>query len=483
MEYIGNVRQTADGGYILIGTSMSNDFDVGGNYGEEDFWVVKLDAAGSMDWEKHYGGSLDDWAQDIIGTSDGGYIMVGWTESFDHDVSANYGGEDYWVVKLDVSGNIEWEQNYGGSANDVGRAIRQTNDGGYIVAGYSSSNDHDVSDNYGSSDLWLVKIDSTGNIEWEQNYGGLAAEKIYFSPLEITSDGGYIIAGSSLTHDHKDIPNNYGEWDYWAIKVDASGAIEWSQTFGGNESDYCRAVTQTANGGYILSGNTLSHSDDVSNYYGNSDYWVVKLDADGNMEWESNYGTSGLDIGTQVIQTPDGNYKVMGWAGPADHDMSTCNGISDYWLLNLSPNGSIISERNFGGSSFDEGVTLSQTSDGGFIVGGHAQSSDQDVSGNNGLLDFWVLKLDKSVGLEDGLSGNHMELYPNPTKGVLSVDLGEHYSKGEVLVTNAIGQMIQKIVFHNAQVLDLEITGASGLYFIQIHADGRQSTTLKAIKF
>src|SRR5690554_6007011 len=194
-----SIEKTSDNGFIVAGRSNSTDGDVTGNQGDFDYWVVKLNESGELEWEKTYGGTQMDSASEIIQTLDGGYIMIGYTLSNDGDVTINNGISDYWVVKIDSSGNIEWERSYGGSGLDMGQSIDQTDDGGYILAGQSGSNDGDVSNNHGNMDYWIVKINSSGDIEWEKSYGGSNSDGP--SKIKQTSDGGYIVTGSSASND------------------------------------------------------------------------------------------------------------------------------------------------------------------------------------------------------------------------------------------------------------------------------------------
>src|SRR5690606_36383484 len=165
--------------YILTGSSESNDGDVSGNHGNFDCWIVRLDNIGNIQWQKSLGGSQEDSSGQIQQTFDGGYIMVGYSRSNNGDVSGNHGHYDYWVVKLDMSGNIQWQKSLGGSGVDMAHSIQQTIDGGYIVAGLSQSNDGDVTGNHGGADYWIVKLDDNGNIDWQKSFGGTGSDNAY----------------------------------------------------------------------------------------------------------------------------------------------------------------------------------------------------------------------------------------------------------------------------------------------------------------
>lgn len=198
IELSPDIYQTSDGGYITAGASNSQNGDVTGNHGSLDYWVVKLESNGNIQWQKSFGGTADDQAHSVRQTADGGYIVAGSTESTNGQVTGNHGNNDYWVIKLDASGSLEWQKTLGGSSNDIARSVRQTSDGGYIVAGSSSSSNGDISGNHGGSDYWIVKLTSTGNIQWEKSLGGNNSDDA--SSIAQTTDNGYIIAGTSSSN-------------------------------------------------------------------------------------------------------------------------------------------------------------------------------------------------------------------------------------------------------------------------------------------
>ncbi len=202
---------------LWLGGTFSNDGDVSGNHGIVDSWIVKLNSSGDIIWQKCFGGTDDDVAFSIQQTSDGGFIVAGYTSSNDGDVSGNHGGGDYWVVKLDSSGTIQWQKCLGGTDNDEAKSIQQTSDGGYIVAGETWSNDGDVSGNHGNSDYWVVKLNSSGDIEWQKCLGGTV--KDIAKTIQQTSDGGFIVAGYTNSNDG-DVSGIHGDYyDFWVVKL------------------------------------------------------------------------------------------------------------------------------------------------------------------------------------------------------------------------------------------------------------------------
>jgi len=291
-----SVQQTIDNGYILAGWTESY------GAGLWDVWLIKTDTQGNKVWEQTFGGPDRDWANSVQQTTDGGYILVGGTESY------GARGADAWLVKTDAEGNKEWEQTFGGSHADYAYSVQQTNDNGYILAGWTYS--------YGAGgDAWLVKTDTEGNKEWEQTFGG--SESDYAHSVQQTPDGGYILAG---------IRDSRGVWssNAWLIKTDTQGNKVWEQTFGGPDRDRANCVQQTPDGGYILAGSASSYG------AGYSDAWLIKTDAEGNKEWDQTFGGSREDWADSVQQTTDGGYILAG------ETRSYGAGSADAWLIKLS---------------------------------------------------------------------------------------------------------------------------------------------------
>ncbi len=406
-----SIQQTSDGGYIVAGISHSNDGDVTGNHGGLDYWVIKLDANGNIIWQKCLGGTTQDEAYSIQQTSDGGYIVAGRSKSTDGDVTGNHGGLDYWVIKLDANGNIIWQKCLGGTEDDFVNSIQQTSDGGYIVAGFSESNDGDVTGNHKKYenyyfyyyDYWVVKLDANGNIIWQKSLGGTHYD--YAQSIQQTSDGGYIVAGKSLSNDG-DVTGNHGGWayddywvgDYWVVKLDTSGDIIWQKCLGGTEDEWAYSIQQTSDGGYIVAGCSLSTDGDVTGNHGGLDYWVIKLDANGNIIWQKSLGGTSWDTAYSIQQTSDGGYIVAGGSHSTDGDVTGNHGGSDYWVIKLDANGNIIWQKSLGGTTSDYAESIQQTSDGGYIVAGYSGSTDGDVTGNHGGRDYWIVKLSSDNG-------------------------------------------------------------------------------------
>ncbi|MDN7025301.1 T9SS C-terminal target domain-containing protein [Methanoculleus sp. FWC-SCC1] len=384
------IQEIGDGGYIAAGTTGSNDGDVSGNHGGVDAWVVKTDAGGMLLWQRCLGGSGDDTAASIRQTDDGGYVLTGYTTSNDGDVSGNHGSDDLWVVKLDADGDLLWQRCLGGSFRDAGAAIRQTSDGGYVVAGAALSFDGDVRGNNGLSDVWVVKLDGSGSLLWQSCLGGSGIDA--GASIQETADGGYIVAGGTFSN-NGDVSGNHGGADAWVVKMDGRGRLLWQRCLGGSEDDYAAAVAETADGGYIVTGTTGSSDGDITGNHGSDDLWVVKLDADGDLLWQRCLGGSGDDRGWSICRTTDGGYLVGGWTASADGDATGSHGGADLWMVKLNAAGSLLWQRCCGGSGGDYGYGILQHTDGGYVGAGSTASRDGDVTGKHASSDLWVVKV------------------------------------------------------------------------------------------
>ena len=262
----------------------------------------------AQQWAITYGGTSLDGSYSLQKTKDDGYMVAGYTSSF------GAGENDLWVLKLDSNGDIAWQKAYGGSSNDYPTSVQQTTDDGYMVAGTT------YSFGAGESDLWVIKLDSNGQISWQKTYGGSNVDWAF--SIQQTADGGYIVVGNTFSF-------GAGEDDLWVLKLDSNGQISWQKAYGGSGFDWPSSVQESIDGGYIVAGGTYSFG------AGEDDLWVLKLDGNGGISWQKTYGGSGNDYATSIQQIQDGGYLVEGTTS------SFGAGESDLWILNLDTNGEI----------------------------------------------------------------------------------------------------------------------------------------------
>ena len=354
-DYAYSMIQTGDGGYAVAGWTRS--YGAGGN----DFWLVKTDTDGNMEWNQTYGGTDDDYGYSVVQTSDGGYAIAGATHS------SGAGGSDFWLVKTDSAGNVQWNQTYGGTdlLEDIEQALSviQTFDGGYAMAGHRGML---------RADFWLVKTDSTGDMMWNKTYGGTSNDRGY--SVVQTSDGGYAMAG-----DTESFGAGAGDDDFWLVKTDPSGSMEWNKTYGGTNIEYQPSVIQTFDGGYAMAGQTGP----IGEVLGPFDLWLVKTDSAGTMQWNRTYGGTGSDYAAgchACVQRGDGGYTIAGDTN------SSGAGDYDFWLIKLSASARAVFDVTKDGESYDVAV----------FTNSHVDNFDYNASLNQ--ISFNVTGLAGTIG-------------------------------------------------------------------------------------
>lgn len=415
LDFPETIIQTTDGGYIMVSVSNSSvSGDVTeANKGGDDWWVVKLDATGAITWQKLYGGTGGERTPYIVQTTDGGYIVAGGTaSSASGDVTGtNKGNSDWWILRLDSSGNKLWDRLYGSTSNEYVHSLALTADGGCIISGRSTStpNTGDVMgglSGIGNDNIWILKLDISGDIMWSKIYssningsGTTGTTEIGYS-IKTTTDGGYVVAGIvSGTGGNSTLPSR-GAVDFWILKLNTNGDIIWQQRYGGAGNDTAVSVQQTSDGGYIVGGNTFSTlSGDISTATkGGQDIWIIKLDNIGAIVWQKRYGGSLSETLRNINQTTDGGF-IVGIMTNSNNtgDVPANKGGNDYWILKLNSSGDIVWNKLYGGSSADQLYNVIQTANSGFmIIGASTSSKSFDVTQTNHSTanDIWLLQLD-----------------------------------------------------------------------------------------
>ena len=461
-----SIQQTVDGGYIVGGRTNSNNGDIFGNHGGIYFWILKLDGLGSIQWKKILGGSDNETPFAIHQTSDGGYVVAGNTLSNDGNVSGNHGDYDAWVVKIDSSGTILWQKTLGGSGWEEAWDVQQTTDGGYIVAGRSGSSDGDLTANYGSLDYWIVKLSIVGEIQWQKSLGGSGLDLGY--SVEQTTDGGYIVAGESDSQNGH-ITGNHGGSDYWVVKLNFEGKIEWEKSLGGGGIDRANDIHQTRDGGYIAFGQSNSNNGDVTDNHGNNDFWVIKLGETGDLVWQKALGGANDDFARSIQQTNDDGFIMTGQTQSNNGDVIGNDGGADLWIVKINETGEIQWQKTLGGTSSETGHSVQQTNDGGYILAGQAKSNNGDVSGVHGGDDYWVIKLSPESSPTSNTQSLPLALYPNPTQESITLNIPAQEPSMTIRITDLLGRQLSQQTISNdvpgSKVLNLA-TLPNGLYLV-----------------
>ena len=260
-------------------------------------------------------------------------MVAGFTNSSDGDVTGYQGNDDYWIVKVNDTGGLVWQKTLGGGQEDRAYSVCSTHDTGFLIGGSSRSSDGDVSDNNGGVDLWLVKVDQVGNLVWEKNFGG--SNNDLARSVFRTSDNGFLVGGETESTD-QDVTGNHGGKDGWLLKLQANGNLTWDKCYGGTDDDDIRDVIQTASGGYTFLGASNSSDEDVPGNRGDFDFLFMVLDDTGNIQWTKNYGGTSTEIGNSLIEKTNGGFVLGGNTYSTDGDITGNQGLSDYWVLELN---------------------------------------------------------------------------------------------------------------------------------------------------
>jgi uncharacterized delta-60 repeat protein len=446
LDYAHSVQQTSDGGYIVAGVTTSF------GAGARDIYLVKTNSQGNTLWTRTYGGSSWDEAYSVQQTTDGGYIVAGYTASFGAGIC------DFYLVKTNSSGDTLWTRTYGGDSYDEAWSVQQTADEGYIVAGYTASF------GAGYEDCYLVKIDGQGDTLWTRTYGGIESD--WAQSVQQTSDGGYIIAGRTDSF-------GGGSGDFYVVKTNSQGDTLWTRTYGGSGWDDAHSVQQTTDGGYIMAGHTDSFG------AGGIDFYLVKTNSQGNTLWTRTYGGDSTDYACSGQQTSDGGYIVAGYTE------SFGAGYRDIYLVRTNSQGDTLWTRTYGGYDYDHAESVQQTVDGGYIVAGATRSFGA------GSYDCYLVKLgaESSVSLISLSLPLHYSLhpnYPNPFNSITKINLELPRADPVTLkVYNLLGQEVATLVDGKIRAGTYQVPFdathlSSGVYFYRL-STLTQSETRKMV--
>lgn len=407
------INPTTDGGYIAGGytySGISGNKTVAG-FGDSDYFVVKFNGSGDIEWQNEFGGSGYDQLETVVQTADGGYILGGISISgiSGNKTETNYAGSvDLWIIKLDASGNISWQNTIGGNAGDYLGSIYPTSDGGYIIgaqsySGISGDKTEPVS---GFSDYWVIKLNASGTIVWQNTIGGTNTD--YCFRAKESADGGFIVSGvsnSNISGDKTEASiGGIGSMDVWVLKLNNLGAIVWQNTIGGTNAETAFELDVTPDGGAVIGTQTYSNSsadkseNNISGLTTTLDYWVIRLDNEGNILWENTLGGTSDDYNHALEVMNNGEIVVGGYSiSPASGDKTAANyGNADFWYIKLDSLGNIIYDKTIGGINQDYCYHIAETLDGRIVLCGTSYSGLTGIktSPNYGINDFWVVKVD-----------------------------------------------------------------------------------------
>ena len=406
-----SIAKTSDGGFVVVGDSNSTDAGFV-NQGKDDAIIIKYDSEGNQEWIKSFGGSDDDNFRSVTETSDGGFVVVGYSKSKDAGIANTSQNYQAIIVKYDANGNQKWIQPFGGSVRDEFYSVISTSDGGVIVVGSSWSTDAGFV-NQGSTDAIVVKYDQEGNQQWIQSWGGNYRES--FDSVIETSDGGFVVVGSSAST-NAEFPNQ-GETDAIIIKYDGNGNQQWIQSWGGNSYDSLYSVTETSDKGLVVVGSSFSINTELMNQ-GDSDILVIKYDKDGNREWIQSWGEGGDDYARSVIETLNHELVVVGYTTLINGDDWNEDGIVIKYDLDGNQQGVQYWREN----DSDSFQSMIEMRNGELLIIGYSQSSNVGFV-NQGGYDGILVKYSPKTDADIQINGNIQTMIADVTIPSVSPDL------------------------------------------------------------
>lgn len=392
-ENIKSVITTSDGGFLVIGYTKSNDGDIVDAIDNiEDAWLTKYNVDGDLLWSKTYGGTLDDYSYSAVEMDNGEIVVAGYSKSTDGDVPSNLGMHDFFVFKITASGDLIWSKTYGYTSHDHAHKIIKTTDNGLFVVGFTdySGGIGDKSVLHGVGEFYGMKLDNNGNLLWDTFFGGTQNDRV-FDVVE-ANDGGYVMVGYSESNDF-DATDNHGSYDYWVIKVSASGNLVWKKSYGGSDLDQAYGISKTRNGNYLIVGTSSSLDGDITNHIGGNDVWVVAIDDNGHKIWDKSYGGTQYETANSIKKINNDSFVIIGHTRSNDGNVKNLKGENDIWAFNIDSGGKLFWESTFGGSNFDFGYDVAELYDNSLILVGETQSIDFDITQSKGMKDLLIIKV------------------------------------------------------------------------------------------
>ncbi len=489
-EEFQDLVELSDGSYMVAGSVTINALHY-------DYWLGKVSSNHELQWSVNLGGSDDEIIHSITATTDDAVIVVGTSKSDDGDVGNSLGDTDGWVVKIDNSGSIIWHLVLGGSLEDQLNDIVRLQDDTYLISGYTYSNDGDIVNNKGYTDLWVVKITNDGTVLWSNTYGGTGFDR--GRAITLHPNEAQVALVGSTTSGNGDISGTvWGSSDYWTLLLDTDGNIIWEASYGGSLKDGALAATFTFDGDIIVLGDILSIDGDVGINYGEDDQWLIKLDGDnGNLLWDLSLGYSGGDQSKSVITSSNGDIIVVG--ATFDASLTPPNYLFDIRIASINPDNGFVNWLDlFGGSNYDFGNAIIQNQAGHFIVAGYSDSTDGDVGSGGGktepLLigspstlhgydDAWFFELRYNTpGINSVNTNQTIRLVPNPCNGHFNMQfpIDQTGETAQVTIYNQLAQIVQqKSLVIGVQALSYKLDLSKekqGIFWVQTCISGNCTT-------
>lgn len=473
-DYLVDVQPTADYGFILGGSSLSGKSAAkeSDSNGDTDYWVWKMDEHGKAEWQKSFGGNGFDMLKSLQLTNDGGFILGGNSDSGRSETKKEEcrGFSDFWIIKLNAIGGTEWEKTIGGVGSEDLTSIIQTTDGGYLLGGTSDSETSgEKQDHRGGSDFWVIKLSRSGEVQWQKTFGGKYQDKL--TVLKEVGKDGFITGGwSNSSADGDKTQNCFGAGDFWILRLDKSGNIIWQKVFGGDHDDFLNDIVVVPDG--FLIGGTTSSSSGNNKTKGNSngtDFWLVQIGNDGEITWQETYDIGPRDLLVSITDNRDGSFLLSGHSrsGSLKNKLKKSGDSEDYVLIKINAKGEERWRKVVGSSGNDILKKSIETRDGGYLLAGMSSGAPSgDKKSQMGREDFWIVKLLDKD--KKKATRQNIEAFPNPANDYTNVVVGYDFEKGTARLFDIGGHQLQEFEV-TSRTIPIDLSNlADGIYIVQV---------------